>query len=282
MKTNATKIGALFLGLLAAACGSDRSVDPASTGADWTELRFHETAGVPGGDYQDLSIAASGQLVLTSGRGVGQSVRGLLAGEKLETLARLIHALPPDSYAPGAGCQATFFVRVSGPNGERTFASGSCDTGAPTALMQIRERLTAVADEASEPRVMPVDFSVLLEGKSSGIAGYERHIVRSQDALISLLTRHAARGSVAVPRVDFRTHMVVAEFLGARTGANHSLSVAAVEQTEDGWLRIRWNETVQGTGCADVNVVRPFSLIAVPRQDGNLLFETERTVAVCR
>ncbi|MBK8230539.1 MAG: hypothetical protein IPK72_08145 [Candidatus Eisenbacteria bacterium] len=282
MKTNVTKIGALFLGLLAAACGSDRSVDPASTGATWTELRFHETAGAPGGDYQDLSISASGQLVLTSGRGVGQSVRGLLAGEKLETLARLIHALPPDSYAPGTGCQATFFVRVSGPDGERTFASGMCDTGAPSALMQIRERLTAVADEASEPRVMPVDFSVLLEGTSSGIAGYERHVVRSQDGLISLLTRHAARGSVAVPRVDFRTQMVVAEFLGTRTGANHGLSVAAVEQTEDGWLRIRWSETVPGTGCADGTIVRPFSLIAVPRQDGNLLFETERTVAICR
>ncbi|MFN8549081.1 MAG: hypothetical protein U0527_14215 [Candidatus Eisenbacteria bacterium] len=270
----------LGMALLLSACGSDRGVAPESDA--FSELRFHEVEGAAGGDFQDLSIDAAGQMVLTVGRGDGQSVRGLLAGEKLETLARLINALPPDSYAPAAGCTASFFLSVRTADGERNFASGACDAAAPEALTLLRAHLTSVVTEVREPRVQPVAYRVILSGKQSSIRGAERDVIRSQDQLIALLGRHSSRGNVAVPRVDFGREMVIAEFLGDRTGQDASLSVLGIEQTEDGWLRVRWNESSKGAECGDPVTVQPFVLVAIPRQAGDLLFSTEHVVLACR
>lgn len=282
LSISATAIRATIFGmsLLLSACGSDRVAQPEP--AAFSELRFHEVDGAAGGDFQDLAIDAAGQMVLTVGRGDGQSVRGLLAGEKLETLARLINALPPDSYAPATGCAPSFFLVVRTPAGERNYASGTCDASAPEALNQLRAQLTSVVTEVREPRVQPVAYRVILSGKQSSIRGAERDVVRNQDQLIALLSRHSNRGNVAVPRVDFGREMVIAEFLGDRMGQDASLSVLGIEQTEDGWLRVRWNESSQGTECADPSTVQPFVLVAIPRQAGDLLFSTERTVLPCR
>ena len=285
MKIPSKQIAGLLLALVASACGSDRGTAPADL-SGWTELRFHEASSGPGGEFQDLSIGSDGRLVLTVGGGVGQSVRGLLAGEKLETLARLINALPPNSYAP-ASCEASYFLRVTDANGVRTYASGACDPATPSALLALTDRLSMVATGAREPRVQPVPYRVLLAGTKSAIHHPERHVARSQDELVALLNRHADHGSVAVPRVDFRTSMVVAEFAGDESAQSAVLSVGAVERTiedgqaiEDGWLRIRWSESVTGPECGG-SMSQPFVLISVPRQSGDLLFSSERVVAPC-
>jgi hypothetical protein len=246
-------------------------------------VRLHEVPDGPGGPFQDLTIEPDGKLTLWVAPGEGASARGLLAGERLETLARLIDALPPNSYSPSEPCATDrFFVSVTRGAEVRTYASGACDAAAPEALAELRRELSNVAGAVGRPR-RAVLHRVLAQGDRSGIASERIAVVRSEAELVRLLSEHRRDGApIAIPRVDFSREMVVARFLGDSPRGT-SLGFAAAERTDDGdrWLRLGFSLAEPGVGCDADGTTRPFVLVAVEREDEEILFETERSVFTC-
>jgi hypothetical protein len=243
-------------------------------------VRYHETAGGQNGSYLDLTVRPDGELTL-DGRG-NEASRGLLAGEKLETLARLIDALPPQSYGPPTPCSEDgFFVSVTRGGEVLTFASGSCDVSAPAPLTDLSQLFQDLAAQAGEHRVRPVQYQILTHGIYSAIREPGRVIVRDRDALVQLLKAHRPNAPVAIPRVDFSTQMVVAAFLGDCPGSGYALDLDAAEETESGWLRIRFVRTAPPADCAaGGGITQPFVMFAVERRPGDVLFE-DRMVSFC-
>jgi hypothetical protein len=269
----------LAFGWFTAGCGWDRATAPRLQEPSWGLVRFHETIDGPEAGYVDLTVRPDGELTLADGRGNAPSSRGLLAGEKLETLARLVDALPPQSYAPLSPCTPDgFFVSVTRGGEVLTFASGTCDAGCPESLSGLSDLFHGLAAELGEPRTQPVPFRVLLRGTASAVHVGEREIVRDRDAFVALLARHCAGGPVAVPRIDFGTEMVVAEFLGDRPSGGYFVDASAVERTESGWMRISFDEVAPGPSCpVTQGRTQPFVVLAVQRQDGDVLFSSSST-----
>lgn len=272
-----------MLALLVASCAREASVAPETTGEMWGTLRFHVTPEGPGGMFEDLQVAPDGALSLNSGRGEGSSARGLLAGERLETLARLLDALPPQSYASEVGCElGAYFVSIERGGSRLIYSSGPCDAGAPAGLAAVSEFCRGAIAEVRTNRVQSASSRVLLAGSHSEIVSGRREVLRSRDALVGLLAAHSPSAPLVIPRVDWTREMVVAEFLGDRLGATSDVSVQGVEWTEGGWLRVRFLESIPGEGCTPAsNPTRPFVLVTVPRVDGDLLFVTDRIAEAC-
>jgi hypothetical protein len=273
---------AMILSGLAAGCAWDNSTAPQAQEPTWNLVRFHETAAADD-SFRDLSVRTDGELTLIDGRGDGMSERGLLAGEKLETLARLIDALPPQSYAASSPCNSDgFFVSITRGGEVLTYASGSCDAGAPAALTELHQMFDRLALEVLDHKVVTVEFRTLQAGAQSHIRTARRMVIRDRDALVQLLREHQPDQPVAIPRVDFSRQMVVAEFSGDRPTGGYEVGVAGIERTDSGWLRVRLDEVEPGSRCAvSPAVTQPFTIVVVDGHDPDVLFESDVTTTRC-
>jgi hypothetical protein len=281
MKTSLIVI--LILGGLAAGCGLDRTTAPKPHEASWNLVRFHETTSAVEGSYKDLFVRSDGAITLDDGRGDAVSAVGLLAGEKLETLARLIDALPPQSYLPPTPCTTDgFFVSVARDGAVTTYASGLCDPATPASLSNVSTLMQELLAEVTSPRTQFVPFTILLQGTASAVTLPRREVIQDRDALMRILSTHRPDQPVAVPQVDFKRQMVVAEFLGTREGDGYGVTVASAGKTEDGWLRIGFVRTEPNLACVSSSAAtQPFVLVALERRSGGILYETTTAVTPC-
>ena len=266
--------------VLAAGCGSDRSTGPRSGDDDWSLVRFHQASN---SGYRDLTLQPDGVLWLEDGRtGDVSSARGLLAGERLETLARLIGDLPRRSYTPQVNCgEDGYFVSLTRAGEVLTFASNLCDDRAPAALPELLAHLSMVVAEVSEPRLQPVEFDILAAGSTSEIRQPRRVVIESWNGLVQLLQQHDPNRSVALPRIDFRNQIVIARFLGEQPSGGHDVSLDSIERTDAGWLSLHYLEETPGECAVSALPTQPFVIIAVERAEGGILFESKTVEARC-
>jgi hypothetical protein len=264
----------------AAGCASDRTTAPGSEDGDWSLVRFHEASG---GVYRDLTLQRDGTLWLEDGRtGDASSARGLLAGERLETLVRLIDDLPRRSYTPATGCENDgYFVSLTRAGEVATFASGSCDESAPQALTSLHALLSMVVEEVREPRLQTVRFQVVAAGSRSDIRVPRRVVLENLDDLLGLLQEHDPGQSVVVPRIDFRHQLVIAHFLGEKPSGGYGVSLEFVERTDAGWLSLHYLEESPGSCTVFALPTQPYVIVAVERPEGGILFESETVEAAC-
>ena len=271
-------VGTLFIGLIGG-CGSDRALDASSTNADWNLVRFHDED-VDG----DLVVDPIGSLWLQDSRGGGESsARGLLAGERLETLVRLIGDLPLHSYSPGTTCETgRFFVSVTRDGNVTTYASDACDTKAPSSIGELRNLLSTVAAEFRANRVDAVDFKVLSRGTYSSFGEESNRVVYNRDEFIRLLQDIDGRRPAVVPQVDFSQDIVIAHFLGERPTGGFEVSPETAERTENDWTRVSFVEEVPGPRCVVTEATtRPYVILALERPDKGLLFESSTRLIRC-
>jgi hypothetical protein len=133
------------------------------------------------------------------------------------------------------------------------------------------------------PKVHTAPATVLLSGAHSRITESHREVILDLDGLDRLLKTHDPGGAIAIPRVDFRSQMVVAEFLGTRPTTGYRVSVDVPEVTESDWLRIPLKIVEPGTACSvSQRQTQPFVIFAVERHPENILFESTRLVPPCQ
>jgi hypothetical protein len=276
-----------FLGVAAAGCGREPSTSPVPQWHSWDQVVLTETHASAGEPGSEVTVRSDGALTLVIGRGNSVSSRGLLAGDRLETLTRLVDALPPSSYAAPEPCTADGFVMTVAAGGAvRTFASGSCDLAAPEAVRRLHESLAGLVASTQAPRAVVVPFQVLLSGTSSALHRPVRAVLQDRDALAQFLREHAPDQPTAVPRVDFARQFVVAEWLGDRPTTEYTLELAGAEitQTLDGteWFRLRFHRFTPGPTCPTADqVTQPFVLVALNRHPEELLFEDTTEEVAC-
>jgi hypothetical protein len=271
--------------VLLAGCSADRSVAPPAEGGDWSMIRYHESQGGDAG-YRDLGLHPDGSLEVIDGRGGGElSARGLLAGERLETLVRLIGDLPLHAYAPldGPCAGEGYFLSVTRQGRVRSYSSGPCDPSAPAVLRELHDQLSDLAAEFQLPRADVVPFRTLASGTRSGIRDVRRVVVESREELLRLLREHdPEQGTVGLPRVDFDRQVVIGLFLGETDGQERAVTPELAERTENGWIRVSYVVEEPGAGCpVATGNAEPFCLIAVERSDSGFLFETRTATGRC-
>ena len=269
----------LALGALLAVGCSDQSTEPAAE-MSWDWVRLHE-----GGSetYSDLSIGANGEFVLdTSSRGEGLPARGLLAGERLETLARIIGELPLGSYSSPGSCDEGFFLSVTRDGGVTTYRVDDCDDAVPQPLDELHRLLSDFASGMGDPQRLDPDAArVLASGVHSAIHTTREVVIDNRDELFALLREHQPGGVVALPAVDFRREVVVGIFAPSATGGSF-LGLGPVESGENGWLTVEILATVPGERCAvTLAPTEPFLLLAVKRPGGGLVLDRRTEVQRC-
>ena len=267
-----------FGALLAVGCSSQTS-EPVS-GASWDWVRLHE-----GGSetYSDLSIGANGEFALDmSSRGGVSPARGLLAGERLETLARLIGELPLGSYSSPGSCDGDFFLSVTRDGDVTTYRANDCDSSIPASLDALRGLLSDLAVGISDPqRPDPDAARVLASGTSSSIAETRVVVIDDRDELFALLRQHRPGGIVAMPPVDFAKEVVVGIFSAAPT-SGYALGLGPVESAENGWSTVEILETSPGDRCLVTEATtEPFLLLAVKRPSGGLVLNRRTEIRRC-
>ncbi len=281
-------------GLLLSSCGSNESATvPESTG--WTSLRFHQFESPTSASGIDLWVDSDGAVTLRSAdsrsadsRSAGRRstdvatpsgperedaafTRGLLAGERLETIARLVAHLPARPHRAGEPNSAgTYFISIVDASGERTHLSFSGDTTSPVELTELRASLVSLLDQLREPRVQDLAVRIALHGEQSRVSEPRRVILQNRDALLAEARRSLDLESATLPRVDFSREMIVACYLGSAPSGSR-IEIAAIERTTEGWLRLTVRETRPSVACSPA-VVTPFVWVVLPRQDGDLLF----------
>jgi hypothetical protein len=273
-----------ILGVTTAGCGREATTAPPPQSPTWTLLEFH-ARGDGTGDSAEVGVAvlSSGEVTLHV-RGEVVSSRGLLAGEKLETLVCFVDALPPTSYASPTPCTPDGFVVSLARDGkELSFASGLCDPTAPQSVLDVAGFFRDLIQDVLAVSTRPLPSTTLLVGTQSAIGSPRREVIRDRDALARLLREHSPAQPVAVPRVDFSRQMVVAEFLGARPTSGYSVESAGAELTQSRMTRIRFDVREPGPGCITAAVLTtPFVLVAMEaRPDGELMFETSTLEVIC-
>jgi hypothetical protein len=134
-----------------------------------------------------MTVDASGAMILDL-QGQRAPTRGLLAGENLETITRLIDALPPANYN-GIGGDGGFFLSLRIGNEIRNYATGPDDPNAPAELMAIARQFDLWVEETRENRRVVIPFRILTEGIASSMSDESCQIVHGRDELLALLSR---------------------------------------------------------------------------------------------
>lgn len=270
--------------VLAAGCTWERTA-PSAQGPAWDRVQLHETA--DGAAVHDLSVRTDGELSLVDSRGDGGSSQGLLAGEKLETLARLIDRLPPSSYASSAPCTSDGFVVSVTRGGEvLTYESGSCDQTQPAGLSDLHQTLDGLIAQlqSGNQKPNPIAFTVLSEGTSCAIHQARQEVIRDRDALMGLLREMQPGRPVGIARADFSRQMVVAVFAGDKPTGGYALTADGANESSPGWLQIHLREVAPSPDarCAGApGTTQPFVLIAVDSADASVSFESTVVVTRC-
>lgn len=267
----------------AAGCGRDHATDPTPQGVTWTQVRLVDATGGPEGSVSDLSVLPVGALTLLDGRGNAVSSQGLLADGNLETLIRLVDALPPHSYTPAEPCPSErFTLTVARGDREFSYESGAGDADLPVEVAALVEFLRRLTEQVLEPFHKAVPVQIVLAGRSSAIRRAELATIRTQDGLAALLRRHAPDRPVATPRVDFARKMVVALFRGECPNDGYLLESAGAGLTESGRLRVRFRSYEPGPSCdPQTGPTQPFVLVAVDRAGDDFVIETAIEEVAC-
>jgi hypothetical protein len=274
---------ALLVGLVlmaSAGCSSDSALAPERT---WEEVRYHWTES---GDsyYGDAVVHATGE-VQWDLQGTRVPARGLLAGENLETLTRLIGALPPAGYRSLAEPEAEerSFLTVRVGEETRMYSMTARDTGAPSALREIGGRFETWAETARVGRRDPIAHRILASGERSDVRKEAREIIQNRDEMLSVLTRLGPGQPGILPAVDFRREFVVAIFVGERPTGGFAVTVDRASRTEGGQIVIEEMRGEPDPACAwTTQLTAPFVLVAIegPRS-GDILFETDTAILGC-
>ncbi|MBD3161991.1 MAG: hypothetical protein GF346_06840 [Candidatus Eisenbacteria bacterium] len=268
-----------LLALVTGGCSQD---DPLAPERTWEELRYHWTGTGEDAVSGDIVVRADGAIDLVL-RGERASTRGLLAGENLETLARLIDALPPAGYSGTADCEESFFLSVDTADERRAYSGGPCDPSLPDPVRALSGEMQRWVEEDWARRPETVAFRILTEGSSSRVARAGVRIVDDRDGLVRLIDAIGSDDPVLVPSVDFDREIVVTLFLGEQRAASASVTVDGAHRTEGGQVVLTERRVVPGEGCAaSPRPTRPYTVVAVEASRGDdLLIETETVVAPC-
>jgi hypothetical protein len=260
-------------------CVGDRP--PLAPERTWEEVRYHRSESLSGEGFRDMTVDASGEMILNL-QGQRAPTRGLLAGENLETLARLIDALPSAGYQASNGA-AVFFVSLRIGGEVRDYAVGADDSEAPAALAAIASQFDRWVEETRESRRVVIPFRVLAEGTYSSIQTESCEPIHGRDELLALWSRIGPNGPAVLPAVDFARETVVGIFLGARATGGYGISVDVTYRTQTGQIVIKESRTEPGAGCG-VTMARsaPYILIAIGTpKTGDFLIESTTTVTIC-
>jgi hypothetical protein len=267
----------LVLGVAAAGCGREHVTAPGPQWRSWDQVVLSSAQGAAGEPGADVSVRSDGALTLVTGGGNAVSSRGLLTGEKLETLTRLVDSLPPSPYSAPDPCSTEAFVmKVVSGSVVRTFASDSCDATVPESVRQLRDFLAEIGASAqSPPRAVIVQVHELLQGTHSAIHAPRRVVLQDRDALVRFLLQHAPDRPSVVSRVDFSRQVVVAEWLGDQPASGYTaVSLEGAEITQSGWFRLRFSRFTPGPACATGDqLTQPFVLVALDRHPEPMLFQ---------
>ncbi|MCB9462583.1 MAG: protease complex subunit PrcB family protein [Candidatus Eisenbacteria bacterium] len=261
-------------------CASQTTA-PEDESSSWNWVRLHE------GDtdsYSDLSIGANGEFALdSSSRGGESPARGLLAGERLETLARLIGDLPLETYSAQGSCEDEYVLSVTRDGSLRTYRGSDCAEGTPASLTSLRDFLAGFAAEIDEPQRLDAGaVRVLASGSTSAIRTAREVVLDDRDELFALIREHRPGGIVALPPVDFRNEVVVAIFAGEKQSDGYSLSHGATLSGDNGWLTVQIISTEPGRGCEPASTkTQPFLLLAVARTEGGMVLDHISEVEDC-
>ncbi|MFB3909168.1 MAG: protease complex subunit PrcB family protein [Candidatus Eisenbacteria bacterium] len=257
------KISGLFLffapALLLSGCGSERATAPDRT---WEEVRFHWSQSAGEEAFGDLVVDPSGTMEWWL-QGERVSSRGLLAGENLETLTRLIDALPPAGYQGFSSCDRRFFVSVRVDGKVLDYSTGTCDSGAPEALRELSSRFGIWADGGEGHRRDPILHRLLAQGQHSDVASAGMMVATDRDELLRMLDQLGNDKPVLVPAIDFRREVAVGLFLGDCATSGYETEVTGVYRT-DGPLLIEQRILVPGERCAVGTArTRPFVIVVI-------------------
>jgi hypothetical protein len=250
----------LFIG-----CSGDGPAAPERT---WEEVRYHWSAVPDGESFGDLIVRSSGEMVWDL-QGERAPSRGLLAGGNLETLTRLIDALPPAGYQGQQDCNRVFFVTVASGGTQVSYSAGGCDASAPAALRELASGFDSLVDEATSHRTTVVPVRVLARGTQSRVVFESRRVAANRDQLLSMLDLLGAGRPPLISGVDFRREIVVGVFLGDRSSAGFEVDVTGAYRTEGGKLVLVENWSEPGPDCVSATLLtRPYALVAVEAQPG--------------
>ncbi len=260
-------------------CAGDRP--PLAPERTWEEVRYHRSESLAGEGFRDMTVDASGEMILNL-QGQRAPTRGLLAGENLETLARLIDALPSAGYR-GAGGDGGFFVSLRVGDEIRGYATRPDDPLAPAALSAIASQFDLWVEETRESRRVVIPFRVLAEGAYSSIQSQSCEALHGRDELVALWSRIGPNAPAVLPAVDFARETVVGMFLGARATGGYGISVDVAYRTHAGQIVIKESRMEPGAGCS-VTMARsaPYILIAIATPTtGDFLIESTTTQMIC-
>lgn len=260
-------------------CSADRAIAPERA---WEEVRYHWSEGQGDEAYGDLTIRSSGDMVWDL-QGQRASIRGLLAGENLETLTRLIDALPSADYEGAESCDRRYFVSVSYPGGRRSYATGSCDVATPEPLRALALHLDEWVADASEHRLEPVNFRVLARGPDGRLQNETRRVASNRDELLSLIDMAGSAGIGVIPAVDFHREIVVGIFLGSKPTEGYEVDVASVSRTEQRQIVIQEIRTEPDPSCVGrATATSPFVLVSIETSENeDILSEIDTIVRPC-
>lgn len=260
-------------------CGTDKVLEPERT---WEEIRYHWNQRLGGESYGDLIVRDTGEIECVL-QGQKASSRGLLAGENLETLARLIGALPPASYTGSRRCRDSFFITVCEDGGRRNYSTGSCDTDLPQSVRDLVEYLEVWVEDLTVGKPDVIAYRVLAEGETSGVSRETYRIAEDRDELRGLLNMLGANRPSFMPSVNFESETVVAIFLGDRASSGHAVTVSSVQRTERGQIVLSETRLEPGPQCrVETAATTPYSIVALATKiDEDLLIETEVQTQQC-
>jgi hypothetical protein len=268
-------IGSVFIG----GCVGDRP--PMAPERTWEEVRYHRSESLAGGGFRDMSVNAAGEMILDL-QGQRAPTRGLLAGENLEMLTRLIDALP-SAGTKGTGGDGAFFVSVR-IGGERIdYATGPNDEAAPPSLLAIGQQFDRWVEETRENRRAVIPFRVLADGTLSAMTTESCQIVHGRDDLLRLLSRIGAKAPAVLPAVDFSRESVVGIFMGARPTGGYGISVDVTYRTLTGQVVIKESRVEPAPGCeVPMAPSAPYVLIAIATPTtGDFLIESSTVQTTC-
>jgi hypothetical protein len=259
-------------------CGSDRSLAPERT---WEEVRFHWSQTEGEEAFGDLIVDPSGTMEWWL-QGERVSSRGLLASENLETLARLIDALPPAGYHSPVSCDRRLFVAVQVDGNVLDYSTGTCDDGAPEALRELSDRFGIWADGGEGHRRDPILHRLLAQGQQSEVAEPQMVIASDRDQLLRMLDLLGADRPVFVPAIDFRREIAVGLFLGDCATTGYETEVTGVYRTE-GPLLMEQRIVVPGERCGvGMARTRPFVIVVIEgAADDDLLVDVQTESRIC-
>ncbi|MBM3287278.1 MAG: hypothetical protein FJY88_08020 [Candidatus Eisenbacteria bacterium] len=253
---------------------------PTAPQRSWEEVRYHWSQ-TSGNDYHDIVISDSGEMMWEL-QGQRAPARGLLSGGNLETLTRLIDALPSAGFRGSTSCDEAFFVSVLGASGRQEYRGGACDQGVPEEIQSLVAQFEGWIESSREYRRVPISLRTLVQGDDAAVAKETLRIARDRDELVGMLDLLRPGSPLVLPPVDFGREIIVGIFVGERPSEGHAVAAAGAYRTEGGQIVILEERTSPGSGCRSGRLTSPFVLVAVEGSaDADVLLEIDVHALSC-